>query len=83
MLSIAVCDDNMIACSRLSGKIHKIMEFLGQSVILKQFASGREWDRMKLYLEQMSDSCGLGIGDPATGNRVVDILLEQKEGQSG
>lgn len=42
MLSIAVCDDNIVECSSLSVKVRRMMEKLGQSCILRQFGSGRE-----------------------------------------
>lgn len=42
MLSIAVCDDNMIECSDLSRRIRELLKELGQPCILRQFGSGRE-----------------------------------------
>lgn len=49
---------------------------------LRGLAEGQEWGRLKEYLAQMADVSDLGTGRTATGNRVVDILLEQKEGQA-
>lgn len=42
MLSIAVCDDNIIECSALSRRIRAIMEKRRQPCILRQFGSGQE-----------------------------------------
>lgn len=42
MLSIAVCDDNIIECSSLSRRIRGMVRELGQPCILRQFGSGRE-----------------------------------------
>lgn len=42
MLSIAVCDDEVLACFRIAGKIKEILEEMKRSCILRQFQSGRE-----------------------------------------
>lgn len=41
MLSIAVCDDEMLFCARLSGEIQRIVEKLGRTCVIRQFQSGR------------------------------------------
>lgn len=42
MLWIAVCDDEVIECSKLAGKIRKILEEMNVSCTIRQFYSGRE-----------------------------------------
>lgn len=42
MLSIAVCDDEMIECCNLAGKIKGILEEMKIPCIIRQFRSGRE-----------------------------------------
>lgn len=42
MLSIAVCDDELIECCCIAGKIKKIMEEMKLPCILRQFSSGQE-----------------------------------------
>ncbi len=39
---------------------------------------GQEWERLGEYLGQLTQAGGLGSGQEATGNRVVDTLLCQK-----
>ncbi|MDE6749955.1 MAG: LytTR family DNA-binding domain-containing protein [Lachnospiraceae bacterium] len=42
MLSIAVCDDEVIECCSMAGKIKEIMEEMKIPCIIRQFRSGRE-----------------------------------------
>lgn len=42
MLSIAVCDDELLFCARLSEKIRCMMERLGRTCVIRQFQSGTE-----------------------------------------
>ena len=42
MLSIAVCDDEIIECCNMAGKIRKILEEMKVPCILRQFNSGQE-----------------------------------------
>ena len=42
MLSIAVCDDEVIECCSMAGKIKEILEEMKISCIIRQFRSGRE-----------------------------------------
>ena len=42
MLSIAVCDDELIECCGIAGKVKKIMEEMKLPCILRQFSSGQE-----------------------------------------
>lgn len=42
MLSIAVCDDEVIECCNMAGKIKKILEEMKIPCIIRQFCSGRE-----------------------------------------
>lgn len=42
MLSIAVCDDEVIECCNIAKKIHEIMEEMKIPCIIRQFQSGRE-----------------------------------------
>lgn len=42
MLSIAVCDDELLFCARLSEKIRCMMERLGRICVIRQFQSGTE-----------------------------------------
>lgn len=42
MLSIAVCDDNMLDCCNIARKIKSILEGLGEACIIHQFYSGKE-----------------------------------------
>lgn len=42
MLSIAVCDDELLFCARLSEKIRCMMEQLGRTCVIRQFQSGTE-----------------------------------------
>lgn len=42
MLSIAVCDDELIECCSLAGKIKEILEEMKIPCIIRQFRSGRE-----------------------------------------
>lgn len=39
----------------------------------------REWEKMGNYLKKMEESARLGDYEEATGNRVVDVLLHQKQ----
>ena len=42
MLSIAVCDDEIIACSNMAAKIRDIMERMKTPCLIRQFNSGQE-----------------------------------------
>ena len=42
MLSIAVCDDEVIECCSMAGKIKEILEEMNIPCIIRQFRSGRE-----------------------------------------
>ena len=42
MLSIAVCDDEVIECCRMAGKIKDILEEMKIPCIIRQFRSGKE-----------------------------------------
>lgn len=42
MLSIAVCDDEIIACSNIAAKIRDILEQLKTPCLIRQFNSGQE-----------------------------------------
>lgn len=42
MLSIAVCDDEVIECCRMAGKIKDILEEMRIPCIIRQFRSGKE-----------------------------------------
>lgn len=42
MLSIAVCDDEIIACSNMAAKIRDIMEQMKTPCLIRQFNSGQE-----------------------------------------
>ena len=42
MLSIAVCDDEIIACSNIAAKIKNILEQMKTSCLIRQFNSGQE-----------------------------------------
>ncbi len=42
MLSIAVCDDEVIECCSMAGKIKEILEEMKIQCIIRQFRSGRE-----------------------------------------
>lgn len=42
MLSIAVCDDELLFCTQLCKKIECTLEKLGNSCVVRQFQSGRE-----------------------------------------
>ena len=42
MLSIAVCDDDVIECCNLAGKIKEILKEMKISSIIRQFRNGRE-----------------------------------------
>lgn len=42
MLSIAVCDDDLIECCNMAGRIKDIMEEMKIPCIIRQFRSGRE-----------------------------------------
>lgn len=42
MLSIAVCDDELLFCTRLSEKIRSTLGKLGKFCVVRQFQSGRE-----------------------------------------
>ncbi|MDE5678994.1 MAG: response regulator, partial [Lachnospiraceae bacterium] len=42
MLSIAVCDDEIMECCGMAGKIKEIMEELKTPCIIRQFDSGRK-----------------------------------------
>lgn len=42
MLSIAVCDDDLLFCTRLSEKIRRMLEQLGRDCQIRQFQSGTE-----------------------------------------
>ena len=42
MLSIAVCDDEIIACSNIAAKIKEILEQLKTPCLIRQFNSGQE-----------------------------------------
>ena len=42
MLSIAVCDDEIIECCNIAGKIKKILEEMKIPCIIRQFCNGRE-----------------------------------------
>lgn len=42
MISIAVCDDDLLFCARLSEKIQSFMERSGRSCVVRQFQSGKE-----------------------------------------
>lgn len=48
-------------------------------IALLGLLENKEWGKMGNYLKNMEDSAGLGIGEEITGNRVVDILLYQKQ----
>ena len=45
MLSIAVCDDEMIECCNIAGKIKKILDEMKVPCTIRQFYSGREFVR--------------------------------------
>lgn len=42
MLSIAVCDDEILDCCKIAGAVKKILEEAGVSCIVRQFNSGQE-----------------------------------------
>ena len=42
MLSIAVCDDEVIECCNMAGKIKGILEEMKIPCIIRQFRNGRE-----------------------------------------
>lgn len=42
MLAIAVCDDDMLDCCNMAGRIKKIMEGQGTPYLVRQFGSGQE-----------------------------------------
>lgn len=48
-------------------------------IALLGLLESKEWEKMESYLKNMEDSAGLDAGEQITGNRVVDILLYQKQ----
>lgn len=42
MVSVAVCDDSIIECCRLAGKIKELLDEMGISCLIRQFNSGKE-----------------------------------------
>lgn len=42
MLSIAVCDDEIVECCRLAGRIRGILEEMREPCVIRQMGSGRE-----------------------------------------
>lgn len=42
MLSIAVCDDDIITCSNMAKKVKEILEEMRKSCMIRQFFSGKE-----------------------------------------
>lgn len=47
MLSIAVCDDEILECCKLAGRIRELLEEREVPCILSQFGSGRELWRLR------------------------------------
>lgn len=46
--------------------------------VLSGLAENEEWEKLKGYLKNMGEAAQMEAGEEATGNRVVDILLNQK-----
>lgn len=46
--------------------------------VLSGLAENEEWEKLKGYLKNMREAAQMEAGEEATGNRVVDILLNQK-----
>lgn len=42
MISVAVCDDSIIECSRIAGKIKELLDETGVPCLIRQFNSGKE-----------------------------------------
>ena len=42
MISVAVCDDSIIECSRIAGKIKELLDETGVPCFVRQFNSGKE-----------------------------------------
>ncbi len=46
--------------------------------VLSGLAESGEWEKLKEYLKNMGEAAQMETGEEATGNQVVDILLNQK-----
>lgn len=74
MISVAVCDDSIIECSRIAGKIKGLLDEMGVSCLVRQFNSGENL----LQAQESFDIIFLDIlMDGLDGMRTAELLRRE------